>query len=126
MNNFEDVKLFGKTSLSDIFKQIHTNNKKIDTQIDDLVNNLKPLINSAGEVVMIMPTVKDLLEVNVKNNDQLVKIAGIAQRTMNNSQNQELFDMGEIEGLVEQHKLNAAETTKLLETGEKLKIEAAK
>lgn len=123
MNNFEDIKLFGTTSLSDIFEQIHSNNKKVDTQIDDLVNNLKPLIKSAGEVVMIMPTVKDLLEVNVKNNDQLVKIAGIAQRTMNANSNQDVFDMSEVEDLMKQHELNATESTKLINGGEQLKIE---
>lgn len=126
MNNFEEVKLFGTTSLSDIFEQIHSNNKKVDTQIDDLVNNLKPLIKSAGEVVMIMPTVKDLLEVNVKNNDQLVKIAGIAQRTMNANASQDLFDMSEVEDLMKQHELNTAESTKLITDGEQLKIETAK
>ena len=67
MTNFDDVKLFGDTSLSDIFKQIHKNNKKIDGQIESLVTALKPLVSSAGEAVMVMPVVKDLIDVNVKN-----------------------------------------------------------
>ena len=81
MVNFNDTILFGNTSLSDIFKQIHRNNKDTDKQISGLIDILKPLAGAnAGSAVMLMPTVKDLIDVNVKNNEQLIKIAGIAQR----------------------------------------------
>ena len=67
MANFDDITLFGSTSLSDIFKQIHRNNKDTDKQINDLIDTLKPLASSnAGSAVMLMPTVKDLIDVNVK------------------------------------------------------------
>ena len=75
MANFDDVTLFGNTSLSDIFKQIHRNNKDTDKQINELIDALKPLASSnAGSAVMLMPTVKDLIDVNVRNNDQLIKM----------------------------------------------------
>jgi hypothetical protein len=81
MANFDDVTLFGNTSLSDLFKQIHKNNKDTDKQINNLIDVLTPLASSnAGSAVMLMPTVKDLIDVNVKNNDQLIKMAAIAQR----------------------------------------------
>jgi len=126
MNPFENTKLFDNVSLSDIFKKIHKNNNKTDKQIDELINDLRPHINSAGEIVMIMPMIKELMDVNIKNNEQLVKIAGIAQRTLNTTNNTELFDLNEVEDLVKQHELNAAEGTKLLQSGEQIKIEAAK
>ena len=122
MNNFADLKLFDNTSLSDIFQEIHTNNKKTDTQITELINSLKPMLNSAGEVVMLMPTIKDLIEVNVKNNDQLVKIAGIAQRNLSSSPSNDIMLESEIEDLVKQHQLEAAKSTKLIEAGEQLKL----
>lgn len=125
MNPFEDTKLFDNISLSDIFKKIHKNNSKTDKQIEELITGLKPFIKSAGEVVMIMPMIKELMDVNVKNNEQLVKIAGIAQRTLNTTSNTELFDFNEVEDLMKQHELNAAEGTKLLQSGEQIKIEAA-
>ncbi len=75
MANFDDITLFGSTSLSDIFKQIHRNNKDTDKQINELIDALKPLASSnAGSAVMLMPTVKDLIDVNVKNNEQLIKM----------------------------------------------------
>jgi hypothetical protein len=121
--NFDDVTLFGKTSLSDIFKQIHKNNKDVDNQISELVNVLKPLASSnAGSAVMLMPTVKDLIDVNVKNNEQLIKMAGIAQRaSSNNSSNSDssFFDMSEIQSLLEEQKHIQEEGTKLLASAQK-------
>jgi len=123
MANFDDVKLFGDTSLSDIFKQIHKNNKKIDGQIESLVTALKPLVSSAGEAVMVMPVVKDLIDVNVKNNDQLVKMAGIAQRAVsaNSSNSDSFFDPNEMQALLDEHKSTQEISSKLLEQGETVK-----
>jgi hypothetical protein len=64
-----------------------------------------------------MPTVKDLIDVNVKNNEQLIKMAAIAQRaaTSNNGPNQDLLDMDEINALLEEQKAIQDEGKKLLE-----------
>ena len=122
MANFDDITLFGNTSLSDIFKQIHRNNKDTDKQINDLIDTLKPLASSnAGSAVMLMPTVKDLIDVNVKNNEQLIKMAGIAQRAatagVNNNPN-DFFDPSEIQQLIEEQRVIQIEGNKLLEQTE--------
>lgn len=122
MATFDDITLFGNTSLSDIFKQIHKNNKSVDSQINELIGALKPLASSnAGSAVMLMPTVKDLIDVNVKNNDQLIKMAGIAQRAANttNNSNDSLFDMSEIQLLLEEQNAIQEEGKKLLESANK-------
>jgi len=121
MPNFDDITLFGSTSLSDIFKQIHRNNKDTDKQINELIDALKPLASSnAGSAVMLMPTVKDLIDVNVKNNEQLIKMAGIAQRASTSSANQslELFNPDEIQQLLEEHRAVQIEGQKLLQQTE--------
>jgi hypothetical protein len=122
MANFDDITLFGSTSLSDIFKQIHRNNKDTDKQINDLIDTLKPLASSnAGSAVMLMPTVKDLIDVNVKNNEQLIKMAGIAQRaaTAGASNNpNDFFDPSEIQQLIEEQRVIQIEGNKLLEQTE--------
>jgi hypothetical protein len=122
MTNFNDITLFGSTSLSDIFKQIHKNNKSVDNQINELIGSLKPLASSnAGSAVMLMPTIKDLIDVNVKNNDQLIKMAGIAQRASSNTgnNNESLIDMGEIQLLLEEQNAIKEEGNKLLAAAEK-------
>ena len=121
MANFDDVTLFGNTSLSDIFKQIHRNNKDTDKQINELIDALKPLASSnAGSAVMLMPTVKDLIDVNVKNNEQLIKMAGIAQRASTSTSNQptELFNPDEIQQLLEEQRAVQIEGQKLLDQTE--------
>jgi cell division FtsZ-interacting protein ZapD len=118
MANFDDVTVFGSTSLSDLFKQIHKNNKDIDKQIGEFIDTLKPMASSnAGSAVMLMPTVKDLIDVNVKNNEQLIKMAAIAQRaaTVSNNSNNELIDMSEIEALLAEQKEVQEQGKKLLE-----------
>ena len=118
MSNFDDVTIFGNTSLADLFKQIHRNNKDVDKQINELIDTLKPIATSnAGSAVMLMPTVKDLIDVNVKNNDQLIKMAGIAQRaaSMNATQDTGFIDMDEINALIEEQNVIKEQGNKLLE-----------
>ena len=117
MANFDDITIFGNTSLSDLFKQIHKNNKDIDKQIGEFIDTMKPMAtNNAGSAVMLMPTVKDLIDVNVKNNEQLIKMAAIAQRASSTSSSQEsLIDMSEIEALLAEQKDIQDEGKKLLE-----------
>jgi len=101
MANFDDITLFGSTSLSDIFKQIHPSN--------------------AGSAVMLMPTVKDLIDVNVKNNEQLIKMAGIAQRASTNNgptTPADFFDPAEIQQLLEEQRAVQQEGQKLLDQTE--------
>lgn len=118
MANFDDITIFGNTSLSDLFKQIHKNNKDIDKQIGDFIDTMKPMATSnAGSAVMLMPTVKDLIDVNVKNNEQLIKMAAIAQRAVssNSSSVDSLIDMSEIEALLAEQKGIQEEGKKLLQ-----------
>jgi hypothetical protein len=118
MANFDDVTIFGSTSLSDLFKQIHKNNKDIDKQIGDFIDTMKPMATAnAGSATMLMPTVKDLIDVNVKNNEQLIKMAAIAQRaaTSNSSSSESLIDMTEIEALLAEQKDVQEQGQKLLQ-----------
>ena len=126
MANFDDITIFGNTSLSDLFKQIHKNNKDIDKQIGEFIDTMKPMATSnAGSAVMLMPTVKDLIDVNVKNNEQLIKMAAIAQRAVssNSSSTDSLIDMSEIEALLAEQKDIQEEGKKLLEQAPIMQLE---
>ena len=126
MANFNDIILFDKKSLSDIFKQIHKNNKDTDKQITELIDALKPIASAnAGSAVMLMPTVKDLIDVNVKNNEQLIKMAGIVQRASSNSdEGFDLFNSPDIQKLLDESKDIQNEGQKLLDNASnKLQID---
>lgn len=118
MANFDDINVFGNTSLSDLFKQIHKNNKDIDKKIEDFIETMKPMATAnVGNATNLMPVVKDLIDVNVKNNEQLVKMAGIAQRaaTANTNSGDELINMDEIHALLEEQKQVEDNSKKLLQ-----------
>jgi hypothetical protein len=118
MANFDDVQVFDGMSLSDLFKKIHKNNKDIDKQIGDFIDTMKPMATAnAGSATMLMPTVKDLIDVNVKNNEQLIKMAAIAQRaaTVNANSSVDLINMDEINALLEEQKAVQEQGQKLLE-----------
>jgi hypothetical protein len=81
--DFNNITLFGKKTFADLLKEIHTNSSSKEKEIRNLIENLKPFINSAGDAVIIVPLIKDYLDVSVKNDDLLIKMAGIVQRAMN-------------------------------------------
>ena len=76
-NEFE---LFNGTNFSDLMRDIYHNSKKKGRQIDSLIKELQPLIKNTGDATVIVPMIKDYLEVSVKNDDALVKLAAVVQR----------------------------------------------
>ena len=80
-----DSIVFGKKKFSDILSEIYDNQKKKEKQISGLISELKPLIEDIGDATLIVPLIKDYMEIGVKNDEQLIKMATIIQRALNNS-----------------------------------------
>ena len=78
----KDYELFEGKSLSDVFKDIYDNTEKNRQQLDVLTRELVQYIKDGATAVQIVPMLKEYLEINVKNDDQLVKIAAIVQRLL--------------------------------------------
>ena len=53
--------------------------------IDGLIQELEPMIGNVGDATVIVPMIKDYLEVSVKNDEHLVKLAGVLQRIISKS-----------------------------------------
>ena len=75
-----EYELFKGTNFSDLMRDIYHNSKKKSRQIDGLIKELQPLIQNTGDATVIVPMIKDYLEVSVKNDDALVKLAAVVQR----------------------------------------------
>jgi hypothetical protein len=78
-----DKKIFGKKKFSDILEEIYLNQKKKEAQISTLISELKPLIQDIGDATLIVPLLKEYLEISIKNDEQLIKMATIIQRAVN-------------------------------------------
>ena len=76
--------VFKKKKFSDILEEIYENQKKKESQISALIGELKPLINDIGDATLVVPLIKEYMEIGVKNDEQLIKMATIVQRALNN------------------------------------------
>ena len=76
----QEFELFKGTNFSDLMRDVYHNSKKKSRQIDTLIKNLEPMIKNIGDAAVIVPMIKDYLEVSVKNDDALVKLAAVVQR----------------------------------------------
>ena len=76
----QDYELFEGKSLSSLFKDIYDNSKHNKTQLEMLVKEVTSFIKDGDMAVQLIPMIKEYLEINVKNDEQLVKLATVVQR----------------------------------------------
>ena len=65
---------------------VYHNSKNKDRQINQLNSQLQPLIRNASDATIIVPLIKEYLDVAVKNDDHLVKLTAITQRYISTTQ----------------------------------------
>jgi len=101
--------VFKNKKFSDILNEIYDNQKKKEKQISGLIAELKPLISDIGDATLIVPLIKEYMEIGVRNDEQLIKMATIIQRTLNNSSSEDslgITDEEKAELMAELDKLN--------------------
>ena len=89
--------IFKKKKFSDILSEIYDNQKRKETQITGLISELKPLISDIGDATLIVPLIKEYMEIGVRNDEQLIKMATIVQRAFNNSSGEDALGITEEE-----------------------------
>ena len=95
-----DYVIFEGKSLSGLFKDIYENTKTNKTQLEVLMKEVVGFIKDGDTAVQIIPMLKEYLEINVKNDDQLVKVAAIVQRIIaaeNKGGSEDEFGLSEAE-----------------------------
>ncbi len=75
-----EFELFKGVTFSELMKDIYHNSKKKDRQISLMLQELRPLIKNIGDATIIAPIMKEYLDVQVKNDEHLIKLASIVQR----------------------------------------------
>ena len=79
-----DSHVFGDKKFSDLLEEIYNNQKKRDAQVVALISELKPLVQEIGDATLIVPLIKEYMEIGVKNDEALIKMATIVQRALQN------------------------------------------
>jgi hypothetical protein len=77
-----DNLIFKNKKFSDILEEIYENQRKKEKQISALISELKPLINDIGDATLVVPLIKEYMEIGIKNDEQLIKMATIIQRAL--------------------------------------------
>jgi len=81
---FEKI-IFGKKKFSDLLEEIYTNQKRREAQVTALISELKPMVSDIGDATLIVPLIKEYMEIGVKNDDALIKMATLVQRALNST-----------------------------------------
>jgi hypothetical protein len=74
--------IFEGKSFQDLTKDIYKNTTDRRKQIDLLISEIHGFITTIDDVVMVAPIIKEYMDVAVKNDEHLVKLAGVIQRIL--------------------------------------------
>ena len=80
-----DKVVFGKKKFSDILEEIYNNQKRREAQVTALISELKPMVTDIGDATLIVPLIKEYMEIGVKNDDALIKMVTLIQRALNST-----------------------------------------
>ena len=99
-----DKEIFKGKTLSDLFGEIYDNSKETKTQVKSLIGELKPLIENIGDATLIVPMIKEYMEIGVKNDEHLIKLATVIQRieTAQAKGDGGEFDFSDLQDLLEE------------------------
>ena len=95
-----DYEIFKGKSLSSLFQDIYENQNYNRKQLDVLTRNITSMIKDGDTAVQIVPMIKEYLEINVRNDELLVKLAGIVQKIITSEskgESESEFGLSEIE-----------------------------
>lgn len=75
-----DFVIYKGFTFADLCKDIVMNSESKKHQLDILTTELKESIKTANDALVIVPLLREYYDVGVKNDEQLVKLAGVIQR----------------------------------------------
>ena len=78
--------IFEGKSFQDLTYDIYKNTTDRKKQIDLLISEIHGFITTIDDVILVAPIIKEYMDVAVKNDEHLVKLAGVLQRIISKSQ----------------------------------------
>ena len=82
----DEKEIFEGKTFQDLTKDIYENTTKRKVQIDLLISEIHGFITTIDDVVMVAPIIKEYMDTAVRNDEHLVKLAGVLQRIISKSQ----------------------------------------
>jgi len=75
-----DFDIFDGKTFKDLCKDIYDRSEQKKENIEFLINELRPLIKNIDDAIQLVPQIQGYLQISVKNDEQLVKLAQVSQR----------------------------------------------
>ena len=103
-----DNEIFKGKTMSDLFSEIYTNSKNTKIQVKSLIDSLKDLIDGVGDATLIVPLIKEYLDIGVKNDEHLLKLATVVQRLESiqaKGSSGDEFDFSELQDLLQEQEV---------------------
>lgn len=75
-----DFEIYNGKTFKELCKDVIDRSSSKKDQLDTLIGDMRTLIKGPNDVMQFMPRIKELLEVGVKNDEQLIKLAAVVQR----------------------------------------------
>ena len=82
----DEKEIFEGKTFQDLTKDIYENTSKRKVQIDLLISEIHGFITTIDDVVLVAPIIKEYMDTAVRNDEHLVKLAGVLQRIISKSQ----------------------------------------
>ena len=81
----DNQEIFDGKTFQDLTKDIYDNVKNKKLQLDLLVQEIHGFIRTIDDAILIAPVIKEIMDVSVKNDEHLVKLASVLQRIITKS-----------------------------------------
>jgi len=133
---FHEEEIFKGKTFGDLLKDIYKNQNKTDKQVTGLITQLHPLIKNPSDATVLVPLIKDYLDISVKNDDHLIKLAAVCQRlltattnggdggtggfTLSEEEKAELLELNDDAEFIEQKLLNEPTKPELKDINEQV------
>lgn len=111
MINTDEIEVFPGKSLAEVLEDVYSNSTEKSKTITGLIDQLSDLIDNTDKAIVIVPLIKEYLEADISNDEQLIKVAQIIQRLYSASL-RNTDDMGGSNVLDDAHKRELRELAK--------------
>ena len=115
----QDTEIFKGKTFSGLLKDIYDNSRQKERQITILIGELKPLIKTVADAGIVIPLIAEYMDIAVQNDEHLVKMAAIVQRSIANANKQ--LSVSEYETV-----LTSAEKQAIIDEVKQLQITSTK
>lgn len=80
-----DKKIFNGKSVADLMEEAYKDKQEKHKQLKGMISMLKDLIQDGGDAVMMVPLIKEIIDLSIKNDDVLIRLLSIIQKIESSS-----------------------------------------